>query len=82
MTLIEQIHHRLEEIDREAGNIRRAADGWEYYGQNTAYQIRNEVHNIGLDIARLRQMADGLMEEVYPVGTLPIVAEELKEAYG
>ena len=70
MTLLEQINYRLDEIEKEAQRIQRAADGWEYYQMSTASHIRNEVHNIHVDLAQLRHMFDKLNGAADPMGWL------------
>jgi len=58
LTKIQQFNYRLDEIAREIELIQRAADGWEYTGQNNRSQIADQVHNIRVDLAQLRLMAD------------------------
>jgi len=52
MTKIQQYNARLNEIEREIELIQRAADGWEYTGQNNCSQITDQVHNIRVDLAQ------------------------------
>jgi len=60
MSKIQQYNHRLNQIEREIELIQRAADGWEYTGQNNRSQIADQVHNIRVDLAQLRQLGDEL----------------------
>jgi hypothetical protein len=67
MTLVEQFNQRIRRIETELYNVQRSADGWEFYGGSTASQIRNEVHNILVDLIQLRQIAARLAIEESPV---------------